>query len=79
MRAEALDPSDLPTHAEAIMSGLIFLLVTLDCIVLIISFAQFREAWANEACLYVMPLCDYPNALIAFAVILVGLHFAVRA
>ena len=61
------------------MSALLYVLVIADGLILAISYVQFTEPWANDACYHLMPLCGYPNAFIILAAVLIGLRFALRA
>jgi hypothetical protein len=61
------------------MSALLIVLIITDGFILVLSYVQFREGWASDACQYLMPLCGHPNGLIIVAIFLIGLHFVMRA
>ena len=61
------------------MSAILLALIIADGFILVLSYAQHSEGWAYEGCQYLIPLCGHPSGLIIAAIILIGLHFAVRA
>jgi hypothetical protein len=61
------------------MSAFLMALIIADGFILVLSYVQHSQGWAYQGCQYLIPLCSHPNALIVAAVILIGLHFAMRA
>ena len=64
---------------EATMAAIFIVLFIVDILIVAISYGQFRYLWANEICYFVLPLCNYPHALMVAAVCLLGMFFVVRA
>jgi hypothetical protein len=61
------------------MSAFLIALIITDGFILVLSFTQDSGRWAYEGCQYLTPLCGHPTGPIIVAIILISLHFAVRA